>query len=267
MNEITGLGKLDRERLSRLLRNTRHTISVTEATKILSLPQSHAAKLLARWASKGWLARIKRGIYIAVPLEASSSEIALEDPFIIAEKLYAPCYIGGWSAAEYWGLTEQIFRVLIVFTLQKKHDLQPNIKGSEFLLTKIPASNLFGLKSIWRGQIKVSISDPSRTIIDLLNTPKLGGGIRPVTDIFYNYLKSEYKNTELLIEYAKKLDNGAVYKRLGFLLEHYVPEEKNLIGICKKLITHGNSKLDPQLEKANLATRWHLWLPKNWKNT
>jgi len=162
--------------------------------------------------------------------------------------------------AEHWGLTEQIFRVLIVFTLQKKHDLQPNIKGCEFLLTKIPESNLFGLKSIWRGQIKVSISDPSRTIIDLLNTPKLGGGIRPVADILCNYLKSEYKNTTLLIEYAKKLNNGAVYKRLGFLLEHYAPEEKYLIEICKKSITRGNSKLDPQMEKANLATRWHLWL-------
>ena len=34
---------------------------------------------------------------------------SLEDPLVIAEKLFSPCYVGGWSAAEYWGITEQIF--------------------------------------------------------------------------------------------------------------------------------------------------------------
>ncbi len=33
------------------------------------------------------------------------------DAWIIATKLYSPCYIGALTAAEYWGLTNQKFLV------------------------------------------------------------------------------------------------------------------------------------------------------------
>src|SRR5689334_20123614 len=103
MRKPSGIGKLDRERMTILLRGTQHTISVMEAAMLLGLPKEHTAKILARWAGKGWISRIKRGLYIPVPLESNTSDIPLEHPWAIAEKLYHPCYIGGWSAAEYWG--------------------------------------------------------------------------------------------------------------------------------------------------------------------
>ena len=40
-----------------------------------------------------------------------------------------------------------------------------------------------------------------------------------------NYLRSENKNLEQLIEYGEQLGNGAVFKRLGFLLEKKAPDE------------------------------------------
>jgi predicted transcriptional regulator of viral defense system len=79
------------------------------------------------------------------------------------------------------------------------------------------------------------------------------------------YLKSEHKNFELLIEYAKRLNNGTVFKRLGFLLERYTPEEKQIGEICKTYLTKGTVKLDPNLEADTLITRWRLWVPKGWK--
>ena len=33
---------------------------------------------------------------------------------------------------------------------------------------------MFGLKSVWWGQVKVSVSDSTRTILDMLNDPRLG---------------------------------------------------------------------------------------------
>jgi len=55
MKYTTGLGKLERERYSALLRSTKATISVAEAAKILNLEPNKAAMLLARFARKGWL--------------------------------------------------------------------------------------------------------------------------------------------------------------------------------------------------------------------
>ena len=264
METISGLGKTDRKRLAEIIRGTKGTISVAEAANILDIPSNNAAKMLSRWAIKGWLSRVRRGLYIPVPLEARTTDIPLEDPWIIVLQLYSPCYIGGWSAAEYWGLTEQIFRTIVVMTSQKPRDRTPTIKGTSFMLHTVSKKAMFGLKPIWRGQVKVSVSNPTRTILDMISNPQFGGGIRPTADIFINYLKSENKDIKLLIEYAKQLRNGAVFKRLGFLLEQLAPNEQGAIDECRIQLTKGNAKLDPKLQAHKLITRWRLWVPQSW---
>ncbi len=261
---MTGLGKADRERLSAVLRGTKGTVTVAEASAILEMPASGTAKLLARWAKKGWLSRIRRGLYISVPLESRTADVPLEDAWVIADKLYNPCYIGGWSAAEYWDLTEQIFRTVIVLTTQRPRERKQTIKGTEFLLRSVSDKAMFGLKSVWRGREKVNVSDPTRTVLDMLNDPQLGGGLRSTIDMFRNYLNSDKRDLGLLIEYADQLGNGAVFKRLGFLLEKYAENDQSVIEQCRKKLTTGNAKLDPTLETEKLITRWRLWVPERW---
>lgn len=265
METLSGLGKVDRLRLSRLLRGTAGTISVSDGAEALGLPRVATAKLLARWAAKGWLSRVRRGLYVPVPLESGTADVPLEDAWPVAVRLFAPCYIGGWSAAEYWGLTEQIFRSVVVLTTQRPRERRPRIKGTDFFLRTIPERAMFGLKSVWRGQTKVQVSDPSRTVLDFLDDPQLGGGIRAATDMFRNYLDSEQKDMDRLLDYAKRLDNGAVFKRLGFLLELLAPSETAAIAGCRKGLTAGNAKLDPALPSPSLVTRWRLLMPEQWK--
>lgn len=264
MENIAGIGKLERDRLAAVLRGTKGTVSVAQAAEILNIPTTAAASLVSRWSKKGWLSRVKRGLYVPVPLEARSADVPLEDPWLIAEKLYSPCYIGGWSAAEYWDLTEQIFRTIIVLTAQKPRDRNPNFKGTEFWIKTIERQKIFGLKSVWRGQVKVSVSDPTRTILDMLSDPKLGGGIRSVQDILRSYLQSKERNLDLLVEYANRLENGAVFKRLGFLLERNVPLETAAIEKCAEKLSQGNAMLDTSLQAERLVTRWKLWVPESW---
>lgn len=265
MKTLSGIGKLDRERLAAIRRGTKYTIAVSEAAKILNMPRSQAAKLLARSAEKGWLSRIRHGVYIPISLESPSVNVPLDDPWIVAENLYNPCYIGAWSAAEHWGLTEQVYRTVVVFTTRKPRNRKPEMNGTNFLLMTVSQQAIFGLSTIWREKSKVHVSDPSRTILDLLAAPKLGGGIRPAIDIFNEYLSSKYCNLKLLIDYAKQLNNKAVFKRLGYLLEQYAPDELEIITACKNQVTVSKAKLDPQLGADILVTRWRLWIPKNWK--
>ena len=264
METLTGIGKEDRKRLSALFRETKGTISVDDAAGILKVSSGNAAKMLSRWAKNGWLSRVRRGLYVRVPLESRTADVPLEEPWIIADRLYSPCYIGGWSAAEYWDLTEQIFRTIVVMTTQKPKKRTLVIKGTSFMFRTISEKAFFGIKPVWRGQAKVSVSDPSRTIIDMLSDPKLGGGIRPTVDTFLSYLKSENKNIQILIDYAKRLGNGAILKRLGFLLERYAPEEEAALNECKSQLTKGNVKLDSTLQADKLITRWRLWVPESW---
>lgn len=264
MGKLTGIGKLSRERLAEVLRATKGTASVSQVAEILGISSTEAAKILSRWCEKGWVSRVKRGLYMPVPLEASSVDVPLEDTWMIAEKLYAPCYIGGWSAAEHWDLTEQIFRTTIVMTRQVPRDRNPIIKGSRYLICTVSDKKMFGLKSVWRGQVKVSVSDPTRTMLDMLAYPHLGGGIRSVQDMLLNYLRSDVKNLDLLVDYADRLENGAVFKRLGFLLERNAPDEQATIDKCVQRLTKGNTRIDPKLKAERLVSRWRLWLPDSW---
>lgn len=264
MNSISGLGKIERKRLAEVIRQTKGTVSVAEAAEILEVSSSNAAKMLAKWASKGWVSRVRRGLYVPVPLESRTSEVPLEDPWLIGERLYAPCYIGGWSAAEYWDLTEQIFRTVVVMTTRKPRDRELLIKGTKFKIRTVSSKAMFGFKPVWRGKVKIMVSDPTRTVLDMFNDPSVGGGLRPSVDILLNYLKSGDKDIDLLIRYAERLGNGAVFKRLGFLMEKYASEEQNAIAVCRSQLTKGNAKIDPGLSGDKLITRWKLWVPDNW---
>jgi predicted transcriptional regulator of viral defense system len=264
MKPISGIGKESRMRLSELMRRASGTLSVGQASEILGLPADKAAKLLAWWAEKGWLSRLQRGLYIFVPLEARSSDIALEDPWIVVERIFSPCYIGGWSAAEYWELTEQIFSTILVFTTRNLPNRKPIIKGTSFRVRTISEKTLFGMQTVWRNQVKVNVSDPSRTVLDMFNDPSLGGGLRPSVDALRQYMASKNKNMGLLMDYAGRLGNGAVFKRLGFILERLFPEERDAIAVCRTRMTKGKVKLDPSLAADNLVTAWQLWVPSAW---
>lgn len=112
----------------------------------------------------------------------------------------------------------------------------------------------------WANQVEVLISDPSRTIADLLLDPQLGEGIDNVINIFSAHLMSEMMDINLLLDYAKRLYNDAVLKRLGYLLERCKSGEFNVIEFCKMLMPTGYIKLDPGVRATKLITRWGLWV-------
>ena len=105
------------------------------------------------------------------------------------------------------------------------------------------------------------ISDPSRTLIDTLDVPELGGGIRHVAEVLDSYFGSEYLDESLLLEYAERLGNRTVFKRLGYLLEALEIEAPELVQACRKKISSGISLLDPNLPKrGHTRRRWNLQL-------
>ena len=102
--------------LEQLHRRTTGAFDVAEASRVLGIEHDETGRLLVYLARRGWLSRVRRGLYVAVPLDARRSGEWAEDPWVVAERVFSPCYIGGWSACEHWDLTEQVFRTLLVVT-------------------------------------------------------------------------------------------------------------------------------------------------------
>lgn len=252
---------MSRGQLSRLLRDNPPIVTTSLAASTLGLTPAAAARRLAAWSRSGWLARVRRGTYVPVPIESESADVALDDPWSVAAAMFAPCYIGGWSAAEHWGLTEQIFRSICVMTAKRPYDRKPVLRKARFDLHTVPATQLIGLKTVWRGGTRVQVSDSARTLIDMLMTPTLGGGIRHVADMLASLLRDHPKEASKLAGYAEKLGVGSVYKRLGYLLQRDHPGQHELIETCRAHLSAGYAKLDPTLPADRLVTAWRVWVP------
>lgn len=252
-----------RAQLVRVLSSAGDVIHVADVANALKLNRTEAAQRLSRWAEQGWLTRVGRGAYVAASIDTMGSDRVLDDPWVLVPALFAPAYIGGRTAAEHWDLTEQIFKDILVMTAQAVRQRRQERHGALFSLKHIDERKLFGTKSVWRHQTRVPVSDVHRTVIDMLDDSAVGGGIQHVADCLAAYLRRDDRDDEKLIEYAVRLGNGAVFKRLGFLAER-LPDGIELARLCTPHLTGGHAKLDPAQDGSHVVTNWRLRVPQCW---
>jgi predicted transcriptional regulator of viral defense system len=250
-------------RLATVINAAGDVIDIADVEDTLSVPRTQASKLLSRWRAQGWLRRVGPGVYVPAPITLLDSEHVIQDPWVLIPALFGPAYIGGRTAAEHWDLTEQIFRDIVVYTTRPVRQKSIESQGALFSLKHIKEGLIFGMKTVWRGQTRVLVSNMHRTVVDMLDDPATGGGIQHVADCFVRYMQRKDSEPHLLIDYAERLGNGAVFKRLGFLAERN-PRADLLIDAAKLRLTKGYAKLDPALDCTKLVTRWRLRAPKSW---
>jgi len=254
-----GLGAENRERLAVLHRAVPGPFTAEDAAAALGVSRDEAARITGYLASKGWLSRVRRGLFTVVPLEADVPEAWRADPWLVAARVFAPCYIGGWSACEHWSLTEQLFRSVLVVSAEPQRRARLVVQGTEFRVARRKPEALFGTRKVWRGRDRVDVSDPTRTIVDVLDDPSTGGGIRNVADVADVYFTGDHRDDELLVGYADRLGNRTVFKRLGYLLETLEVDAPDLIETCLSRRSAGLAKLDPSIRNGGRITkRWGL---------
>ena len=254
-----GISKDNRRLLDLLNRKQKEPFKISDAVDILEISYPKASRLLAYWASRGWLTRVRKGLYITVPLGTISPAERKEDPWIIAAQIFEPCYIGGWSACEHWGLTEQIFKDIVVFTSHIVRKRKLPIQDTLYIIKVARREKLFGTNIVWRQQTKVRVSDPTRTLIDILDDPSIGGGMRHIAEVVRQYFEGEYRDEVKLIEYMKRLNNRTVYKRLGYVIETLNLKSPHIIETCRLNLSKGYSTFDPTVSaKGRFLRRWNL---------
>lgn len=259
MRKKSGINEKNRALVESLNRFGKKIFSIKDASRILELPVKNTRIYLAYFARRGWLSRVKRGLYISVPLGTVNPQEYKENSWIVANQVFSPCYIGGWSAAEHWEFTEQIFNTVYVFTYRAFRSKNTNVKGAGFVLTYLNTGNSKHTKGVWVENVKIQVSDPSQTIVDILSDPSAGGGIRHAAGIIENYFNSDHCDEAKLLEYIKENGNKTIYKRLGYILEVlHMPFEK-AITTCRENISIGYSTFDPAIKnKGTYNRRWNL---------
>lgn len=254
---ISGKGRIE---LAAALSQTARFLTPVNVASALEIDETTAARKLSLWSKSGWVRRVRRGLYISVPVEAQNPSMWSDDALVVATEVWSPCYFSGWTAARHWSLTEQVFRPTVVKTSHRVRESKIKFLDHDYLVSHIDSKLLeWGLANEWVDGVRLSFSDPARTVIELLDDPTIGGGIRHAAEILSTYLDDN--DPSKLVTYAERLGNRTVFKRLGYLLEAMHKDFPDAISVCHNNISEGFSKLDPeQTKNGRRITRWRLFV-------
>jgi predicted transcriptional regulator of viral defense system len=233
-----------------------------------------ASQRLSRLAERGWLRRVRRGVYHIAPLEAASdTPSSYDDPWVMAAAVFSPCYIGGWSAAEHWGLTEQLFRETFVVSAAHVRSTHAIVGQLAFRLARVPAPRAIGDARVWRRAGQVACSSRERTIIDCANAPAWIGGVRHLVDVLARYAEQTTADIDAFTRCMESVARGVGAKRIGFIAERLAEVEldervrSTLIALRAASRDHrsaGVVKLDPAVRsRGPMNTEWGLWINTN----
>ncbi len=78
-------------------------------------------------------------------------------------------------------------------------------------------------------------------------------------DIVRAYWRSQHADPSRLIDYAQRLRNGALFKRLGFTTELFARPTDEWIASCQLGMTKGVALLDPSgPRRGKIISRWRI---------
>ncbi len=249
-----GLSNKESFLLSRLASKNKTMVRIDDIKEELGTTYNNAKKIASKLHSKGWLERIEAGKYLIIPLDAGEKSIYTEHEFVIASNLVSKYYIGFLSALNFHGMTEQTpFSVFVVTTKRKDNK---TIHGIPYNFITLDERKFFGFEAYAVGSHNINISTLEKTIVDSLDHLEYSGGI---TEVVKGLRESKNDlNINKLIEYAIKMNSGAVVKRLHFLLDfmnYEIPNENQL----KEHYTDSYSLLDnTRPDRGKYDSKWKL---------
>jgi len=237
-------------------------LSLDAAAAALGTSRLATSRRLAALTRSGWLSRVRRGIYSVRPLDASpETPLAAEDPWAVAMRVFPPCYIGGWTAAGHWNLTEQIFRSTFVVTERIVRRADSIVGGIHFRVARERPGRQGGLVTVWRGDSRALVSGIARTLVDAAAHPDWVGGGTQLIAIFRAAVDDGRVTSKELLAAAREAVTGAALGRLGVLVERYWPEAATVTEYAKKNRGAGNVRFDPAVRSTGpLIRRWGVFL-------
>lgn len=269
-NSIKVLGTRGASLLVELYERGLRTFGLSEIIEITGLTERSARKLIFRLIKRGVVSRLKPGLYNLVPFELGRQTEYFGNPYVIAKEIWRHAvkknnglekdkeeyYISHGSAMDIHQMVTQ--PQLVIYTSTIKRIQNHTIMGMEFHFVTCKSSHIFGIKNNWVDKSeKVRVSDLERTILDGLKLPQYCGGITEVAKGLW--MKRGDIDVSKMIDYAKQLNIGAVYRRLGFLLETYQIGNLEELNKLRQEVSKTYHVLDPTLpNEGKYNAKWGL---------
>ena len=261
---MPGLSSKEEHLIATLGERGRRIFAFDEATAILGLRKPHAYQIIHQLIKKHKIQRIEKGKYLLIPPVAWKTGKFTEERLVIASQLIQPYYVSYWTALNFYGWTEQPARTVFIATTKLKRTV--DLEGTSFRFIKLKPLKFFGFKEQWFGDQKVAIAEKEKAIVDSLDQPRYAGEIVEVAKGLWNG-RAEL-DFDRMFDYAVRMVNNAIVKRLGYLLDALGVLSDTLRTQVKEKLTYGYVDLDTNMRTKGQALNrdWRIRVNVNPRN-
>lgn len=232
-----------------------------DVKKYIKKPQKaffYTHKLL----KKGYIKKIKKGLYAIVPYEVApdTKNKYQPEPKLIATKLVRPYFLSHHSALELHGIASSVFFQVYISSFKQFKKL--SYQG--FTYIPVYTKHTFGITKTKYYGVDINVTDLERTFLDCIRQLKYAGGIE---EFIKSIMSLSHLNYKKLMFYLKKFNEKSLYIKTGYFLgllkeEMHVP--KHIIEKLKKKVGKKKYYIEKK-GKQKYVRGWNLIVPKNIK--
>ena len=218
-----------------------------EIEQLLGQKFENLSEILENLVNKELLVRIEKGKFC---------KQGFRDEYVIGTFVTENSAVAYWSALNLHGLTEQFSNTVFIQTTHKKYD--KSILGTSYKFVKIAPHKKLGIQHNGYGNLQYPITDIEKTIVDCFDLPQHSGGYAELI----RAVGQAKMQSNKLIEYCQAVNNIAVTKRIGYLVELLqITDMEPFVDFAKKQVNNRYNLFDPQgLEEGEFVAEWRLRL-------
>lgn len=218
-------------------------------------------KALVGLTHKGYLLRVTRGLYSAIPPEYAGRNHEV-DRYLVAQKAVRHGgAVGYHSALELHGVANSVSNMVYYLTSDRLSAFTFQDVEYRFVTTRIA----FGTTQLVRQGIPVTVTDRERTFLDCLRRPELAGGLEEMLKSLGTF---HTMDTAILRDYLSRFDEQSLNQRAGMVLSRLRAELRVPKGFLARLQDAVGDKayyLLPGMKRGtgHLDREWNVIVPRN----
>jgi predicted transcriptional regulator of viral defense system len=214
----------------------------------------------------GNLLRVRRGVYAVVPRGQTPKTVPV-DPYALATCLAQDAVVAYHGALQFHGRAHSASRRVQFLTCTGAKPCE--FRGTEFAPVPVPpplralADAGGGIVEKSRGGAPVRVTTLERTLVDVLDAPRHGGGWE---EIWRSLESVEFFDLDAVIDYAFKLRSAVTVAKVGFYLEQHrealMVEDRHLDRLRERAPAKPMYLERGKRESGRLLPRWNLVVPE-----
>ncbi len=208
------------------------------------------SRKVALLVKKGWLLRLKKGLYLVLTDISTLGSNDLPE-YVIAQALHKDSYVSFENALQYHGLFDQMLSTVgsVTTTYARKHTVQQ----TTYVFSRVKQDLYFGFTEEVIGSYRVSIAEKEKALLDMLYFKTSVHTVSIVLEKLREY--THRFDGEKLQQYTRHYGIGMV-RTVGFLLDQVHVDTMQLLTYAKK--QHNSySKLTKQ--SSQFDAKWRLY--------